>query len=95
MKNKWIKRVSKILLTTVVTFALAGCGSAQPVTDSAVKGGATVNEIMTQVNQMIDQLAADAGLAPLSVDVNLKPVGALDNVQNAAKFADGKAVFLY
>lgn len=96
MESKWIKRISSFLLATAVVVSLTGCGQTKPQEmETDVQEEATVNEKMTGVNQIIDQLATDAGLAPLSMDVNLKPVGALSEVTTTATYSDGKAVFSY
>ena len=90
MKKQWIKLLG-IVLAAACLFSLVGCGDFSSLSGGK-EGAATA---MEQVNATINQLAADAGLAKLSMDVNLKPVGALSEVETTASWSDKKAVFTY
>ena len=90
MKKQWM-RLLGIALAAACLFSLMGCGDF-----SGLSGGKEgTAAAMEQVNATINQLAADAGLAKLSMDVNLKPVGALSEVETTASWSDKKAVFSY
>lgn len=91
MKKYW-KGILCLALTASCFLPLAGCGGRYSGNSGGKEGA---DAAMEQVNTVIDQLAADAGLAKLSMDVNLKPIGALSEVETSASWSGGKAVFAY
>ena len=64
--------------------------------DRAQGGEASVADPISEyVDPIIDALAEGAGLAPLSADVTMRPIGMLYDVQTEAAFEDGAATFTY
>ena len=87
----------RILACAFAVFMLTGLGvsSRADETPPRVMALRSAEQEMASANETIDSLAAQAGLAPLSMDVSLRPIGARSDAETSASFSDGVAVFTY